>query len=428
MRIYDVVIVGSGVAGLFTALNLHKNINVMIITKKTLTKCNSYLAQGGIAVLKNEEDFEGYVEDTMRAGRYKNNKDAVKFMINKSREIVEDLVDLKVNFDKEGENFRYTKEGAHSNERILHHEDLTGKEIVKKLIEEVKKRKNISFEENCKMIDIIKEDKSVVGIVTKKQSNYERIFAKKVVLATGGIGGLFKNTTNFDHIKGDGISIAIKNEIRTKDLKYVQIHPTALYIEGAKRRFLVSEAVRGEGAYLLNKEGERFVDELLPRDVVSSKILDEMEKSGEKCLYLSLAHRGEDFAKKRFPNIYRKCLKHGYNLGVDRIPIAPAQHYFMGGIEIDLEGKTSLENLYAVGETSCIGVHGANRLASNSLLDALVFAKEAGKSINKELKQRGVYMNYIPKEEERTYKEREKNIIKDIIKKENLEFYKKWIK
>lgn len=428
MKIYDVVVVGSGIGGLFSALNLHKNINVMVISKSSLSNCNSYLAQGGISVLRDDDDFSDYVEDTMKAGRYKNNKDAVEFMIKHSREVIDDLVTYGVSFDMDNGDFRYTKEGAHCRERIVHHEDLTGKEIIDKLLIEANKRNNITLQENVRMVDIIKEENNCVGIVVERNGKYERIFSKKVILATGGIGGLFKNTTNFSHIEGDGIAAAFKNSVETKDLNYVQIHPTAFYIEGAERRFLISEAVRGEGAYLLNSKGERFVDELLPRDVVSSKMLEEMQKEGINHLYLSIAHRGENFVKNRFPNIYKKCLDYGYNLGKERIPVAPAQHYFMGGIKIDIEGKTSLNNLYAVGETSCVGVHGANRLASNSLLDGLVFAKEAAKNINKEINNKGIYINYTEKKNNDFSVYDGKNIIKEIIKKENREFYDKWIR
>lgn len=428
MKVYDVVVVGSGISGLFTSINLHKNIKVMVISKSKFRECNSYLAQGGVSVLRDDSDFEDYVEDTLRAGKYENDRAAVEYMIRHSREVIKDLVDLGVEFDREGNKFKYTKEGAHSRERIVHHEDLTGKEIIEKLLKVANSRDNITLQEDTEMIDIIRVGSDCVGIVVKYKDAHKKIFAKKVVLATGGIGGIFKNTTNFNHIKGDGIAVAIKNNIETKDLSYVQIHPTAFYSENEERKFLISEAVRGEGAYLLNHKGERFVDELLPRDIVSNRILEEMKKENTNHLYLSLAHRGEEFAKKRFPNIYNKCLEHGYNLGKESIPVAPAQHYFMGGIKINKEGKTSLNNLYAVGESSCVGIHGANRLASNSLLEGLVFSKEAAKSINKEINKKGIYISYTEKsEEEFPCNEREKTI-KEVIKKENREFYDRWIR
>lgn len=427
MKVYDVVVVGSGISGLFTSINLHKNIKVMVISKSKFKECNSYLAQGGVAVLRDEYDFNDYVEDTLKAGKYENDRSAVEYMIRHSQEVIKDLVTLGVEFDREGNKFKYTKEGAHSRERIVHHKDITGKEIIEKLFKVVNAMDNVTLQEDTEMIDIIREKNNCSGIVVKYKENYEKIFAKKVVLATGGIGGIFKNTTNFNHIKGDGIAIAIKNNIEAKDLSYVQIHPTAFYSENEERKFLISEAVRGEGAYLLNHEGKRFVDELLPRDIVSNKILEEMKKENKKHIYLSLVHRGEEFAKKRFPNIYNKCLEHGYNLGRDKIPVAPAQHYFMGGIKINKEGKTSLNNLYAVGESSCIGIHGANRLASNSLLEALVFSKEAAKSINEEINENDICIAYRENDEkEYFYNEREK-VIEEIIKKENREFYDRWI-
>ena len=427
MKVYDVVVVGSGISGLFTSINLHKNIKVMVISKSKFKECNSYLAQGGVAVLRDEYDFNDYVEDTLKAGKYENDRSAVEYMIRHSQEVIKDLVTLGVEFDREGNKFKYTKEGAHSRERIVHHKDITGKEIIEKLFKVVNAMDNVTLQEDTEMIDIIREKNNCIGIVVKYKDNYEKIFAKKVVLATGGIGGIFKNTTNFNHIKGEGIAISIKNNIETKDLSYVQIHPTAFYNENEERKFLISEAVRGEGAYLLNHEGKRFVDELLPRDIVSNKILEEMKRENKNHVYLSLVHRGEEFAKKRFPNIYNKCLEHGYKLGRDKIPVAPAQHYFMGGIKINKEGKTSLNNLYAVGESSCIGIHGANRLASNSLLEALVFSKEAAKSINEEINENDICIAYRENDEkEYFYNEREK-VIEEIIKKENREFYDRWI-
>ncbi|MGL5576137.1 MAG: L-aspartate oxidase, partial [Sarcina sp.] len=346
---YDVIIVGTGIAGLFTALNLKENLKVLIITKKELKDCNSYLAQGGVSVQKNDEDFDSFLEDTLKAGKYENDKNAVSLMIRSSREVIGDLIDLGVEFDKDENGLKYTREGAHSEFRIIHHKDITGKEIIDKLVERVIEKTNIEIKENIIMTDLIIEEDQCKGIKAldgEKEIDYH---AKNIILATGGIGGMFHNSTNYRHITGDGINVALNNGVKCKDLNYIQIHPTALYSEGEERRFLMSEALRGEGAYLLNKNGERFVDELLPRDVVSEAIFEELEKTGEKNVYLSFNHKGEEFVKERFPNIYEKCKEQGYILGEDAVPVAPAQHYFMGGIKININGKTSLKNLYAAG-------------------------------------------------------------------------------
>ncbi|MGL5067649.1 MAG: L-aspartate oxidase [Sarcina sp.] len=381
---YDVIIVGSGIAGLFACLKIRRNLKVLVITKKSLKDCNSYLAQGGISVQRNDDDLESFLEDTLKAGKYKNNKEAVSLMIKSSREVVSELINFGVDFDKDGDELRYTKEGAHSDFRIVHHKDITGKEIIDKLVEEVLQRKNIKIKEDTTMIDLLVEDNKCTGVKIIEEDEEGIYKADRVILATGGIGGMFDNSTNYSHIKGDGINVALNNNIECKDLNYIQIHPTALFVEGTGRRFLISESLRGEGAYLLNKDGERFVDELLPRDVVSNAIFKELERTGEKNVYLSFNHRGVEFVENRFPNIYKKCKEAGYKLGEDTIPVAPAQHYFMGGICIDENGRTSLKNLYAVGETSCLGIHGENRLASNSLLEALVFSKRVAKDINRQ--------------------------------------------
>lgn len=387
--VVDVVIVGTGAAGLFCALNIPENYKIIMITKKQPEDSDSFLAQGGISVLKNQDDYEAYFEDTLKAGRYKNNKKSVEVLIRSSRSIIEDLVELGVNFDCEGADFSYTREGAHSVNRILHHKDVTGKEITEKLLEQVKKKSNITIIPFVTMIDILEENNTCVGVVLKDKENaIYNISSRGVVWATGGVGGLFEHSTNMEHITGDAIAIAIKHGVKLLDMNYVQIHPTTLFSKGKGRSFLISEAVRGEGAILLNKEGQRFVDELLPRDVVSAAIFEQMKKDNSDYVYLSMGHIPEEKIKQRFPNIYERCLEEGFNLSTDLLPVTPAQHYFMGGVEINIDGQTSMENLFAVGETSCNGVHGANRLASNSLLEALVFSKRAAHAIDEKLKNR----------------------------------------
>ena len=385
----DVLIVGSGVAGLYCALNLPDNLLVTVITKAKVYECDSYLAQGGICVLRNDEDYNSYFEDTLRAGHYENSKESVDIMIKSSRMVIEDLVKFGVDFtkDKAG-NFIYTKEGAHSVPRILFHEDITGKVITEALIKEVQTRKNIKLIEYLTMIDVISSEingmrkcRGIVAVHSGKD-NYTSdklitIEAANTVLACGGIGGLYEHSTNYEHLKGDAIGIAIKNGIRLRNIDYIQIHPTTLYTEKPGRAFLISESVRGEGGFLLNAEGKRFVNELLPRDVVTEAIFAEMKRTGAKHVWLSMENIDKKEIIGHFKHIYEKCLEEGFDCTKEPIPVVPAQHYFMGGIDVDSYSRSSMKNLYAVGETGCNGVHGKNRLASNSLLESLVFAKRA---------------------------------------------------
>ncbi len=432
---YDVIIVGTGVAGLFCALHLPDYMRILMITKDAVENSDSFLAQGGICVLKDEQDFQSYVEDTMRAGRYENNQQAVEVMIASSRKIINELIQMNVGFDRKAGQLVYTKEAAHSTNRILHHADVTGKEITLKLLEAVKKKHNIEIVQYCEMVELIKSMKAINGIMVHYKEHYEAIFAKSIVLATGGIGGIFNSSTNFAHITGDGVALALKHQIAVENIHYIQIHPTTLYSSKRGRRFLISEAVRGEGAYLLNEHKERFVDELLPRDVVSNAIIKEMNKFHTDHVYLRLKHLDSDYIEKRFPNIYKACLEEGYDLTRDDVPVTPAQHYFMGGIKVDLEGRTSVQGLYAIGETSCTGVHGANRLASNSLLEALVFAKRAAADIAEKFNEneRSRYVKPIfsgemsvCKHTLRDIQEMNKVLLLQAIKKGDESFYDKW--
>ena len=382
---YDVIIVGTGISGLFCALHLPNSMRVLMITKDQLEKSDSFLAQGGICVLKDTDDFKCYVEDTLKAGKYENNQKAVELMITSSRTVINELIQYHVDFDKQDGKYVYTKEAAHRTNRILHHQDITGKEITSKLLEAVKQRRNIQMVEYCEMVELIKSMSSINGIIVSQRGEYKPIFSKVVVLATGGIGGIFHASTNFSHITGDGVALALKHHIEVEHINYIQIHPTTLYSHKKGKRFLISEAVRGEGAYLLNEEKQRFVNELLPRDIVSNRIGQEMCKFHTDHVYLSLKHLDRKYIEERFPNIYRVCMEEGYDLTQDDIPVMPAQHYFMGGIKVDLNSRTQIKGLYAVGETSCTGVHGANRLASNSLLEALVFSKRAAEDMIKYL-------------------------------------------
>ncbi len=379
----DVVIVGTGVGGAFSALNLPEDKQILMITKSDLESSDSFLAQGGICVLRDDEDYEGYFEDTMRAGHYENRKESVDIMIRSSQEIIHNLIEYGVDFAKKDGNLAFTREGAHSRPRILFHEDITGKEITSKLLMHVKKRKNVQIHEYTTMTDIIVKNGKCAGILAKTADGEEmKIYAQDTIFASGGIGGRYQHSTNFPHLTGDALDISRKHGIRLEHLDYVQIHPTTLYSSKPGRRFLISESVRGEGAVLYNKDGERFVNELLPRDVVTKAIREQMEKDGTDHVWLSMENIDKNTILEHFPNICERCLEEGYDVTKEWIPVVPAQHYFMGGIWVDSDSRTSMEHLYAVGETSCNGVHGANRLASNSLLESLVFAKRAAHKIS----------------------------------------------
>ena len=428
---FDVIIVGTGAAGLFAGLCLPVNLNVLMITKDKMENSDSYLAQGGICTLKSADDFDAFYQDTLKAGRNENNPESVRIMIQQSPQIMKDLMDYGVKFDRDSEgNLAYTREGAHSEFRILHHQDVTGKEITSKLIRQVKLRNNITVIEEATMLDIISENNKVSGIIMENNSDIVQINAKVVILATGGIGGLFKHSTNFRHITGDSFAIALRNNIQLENINYIQIHPTTLYTTKPGRSFLISESVRGEGAYLLNCKMERFVNELLPRDVVSNAIKNEMNKYNMPYVYLSVMHMDHQQIQTRFPHIYDRCLKEGYDMYKEPIPVVPAKHYLMGGIKSDTFGKTSMENLYAVGETACNGVHGANRLASNSLLESLVFAKRAARVIKDEIENIDFdpkYVDVSKYDKDRLMKEN-RDLIMNEIKRKDGEFYDKWCK
>ena len=381
----DVVIVGTGVGGCFSALNLSEDLSIIMITKSNLESSDSFLAQGGICVLHDDDDYDSYFEDTMRAGHYENRKESVDIMIRGSQDVIHDLIGYGVDFSKEDGKLLYTREGAHSRPRILFHEDITGKEITSKLLAQIKTRKNIQIMEYTTMTDILISKGACAGIEAET-SDHKKIYihADQTIFASGGIGGRYKHSTNFPHLTGDAIDIAKKHGIRLEHLDYVQIHPTTLYSKKPGRRFLISESVRGEGALLYDKNGNRFIDELLPRDVVTKAIQEQMKKDGTDHVWLSLEKIPKEIILSHFPNIYQHCLEEGYDATKEWIPVVPAQHYFMGGIWVDSDSHTSMPNLYAVGETSCNGVHGKNRLASNSLLESLVFAKRAARKIMSE--------------------------------------------
>ena len=376
---YDAIIVGTGAAGLYCALNLPKRKKILMLTKQGADLSDSFLAQGGICMLRGEDDYEDYFEDTMRAGHYENNKRAVNLMIRSSNDIIRDLLWRNVDFVRaEDGELAFTREGAHSRPRILFHEDITGKEITQTLLDQVKTKENIEICEYMTMVDIISKDNICGGVIAMDaKNNVYPIRSQFVVLACGGIGGLFQNSTNYPHIAGDGLGIAMKHQVKLEHLDYIQIHPTTLFSHKPGRRFLISESVRGEGALLYDKNGQRFTNELQPRDLLSQAIFKQMEKDGTDFVWEDMRQLGEKTIMQHFPNIYQHCIEEGFDPRKEPIPVVPAQHYFMGGIQADLSSRTSMRGLYACGETSCNGVHGKNRLASNSLLESLVFARRA---------------------------------------------------
>ncbi len=377
----DFLIIGSGCAGLYCALHLPENKKVTVITKMDAESSDSYLAQGGMCVLRDDSDYDSFFKDTMKAGHYKNDKTSVDIMISYSQNVLEDLLSYGVNFQREeNDELLYTKEGGHTGNRILFYEDLTGREITSKLLARAKERSNITILEYTTMVDILSKNNACVGAVIRKEDgSIATISSDVTVLATGGIGGLFNHSTNFSHLTGDAIAISIKHGIELRDIDYVQIHPTTFYDPDSEegKSFLISESVRGEGAVLLDKNFNRFCDELQPRDIVTKAIREQMEKDGTKHVWEDLRPIPEQELRDHFPNIVEHCRQKGYDVTKECIPVVPAQHYFMGGIDVDYFSKTTMDRLYAVGETACNGVHGKNRLASNSLLESLVFAKRA---------------------------------------------------
>lgn len=381
----DILIVGTGCAGLYCALHLPRDKKITIITKSDVECCDSFLAQGGICTMRDENDFDSFFADTMKAGHYENDTESVSIMISSSNDVISDLLSYGVRFQREENgSLLYTKEGAHSKSRILFHKDITGKEITSKLLERVKELDNVEILEHTTLIDIASSDNECLGAVLQMpDGKIEAVQCDYTILATGGVGGLYKHSTNYPHLTADAIAIAIKHGVELKNVNYVQIHPTTLYVkDSSERSFLISESVRGEGARLYDKNMNRFVDELLPRDLVTEAIQRQMEIDGTEFVWEDLRTIPEKELREHFPNIVERCKMAGYDVFKECIPVVPAQHYFMGGIKVDYQSKTSMNRLFAIGETACNGVHGKNRLASNSLLESLVFAKRASLEIS----------------------------------------------
>ena len=436
----DVVIVGCGVAGLYCALNLPSSLSVVMLAKTTVDECDSMLAQGGICVQHDDADYAPFFEDTLRAGHYENRCESVDLMIRASRSIISDLVERGVDFERDqAGNLRYTREGAHSRPRICFHSDITGDEITSTLLARVRELPNVRILEHTCMDDILvaqeeaqvnaenaaKNEAAAQGKTTQNATNVEiqdcaahdavapatprggdsrqpqtrccgvlahtsvgaqlRIFAGQTLWACGGIGGTYPRSTNFPSLTGDACAIAARHGIALEHMDYVQVHPTSLYSARPGRAFLISESCRGEGAVLLDANGKRFTDELQPRDVVSAAIYRQMAAEDSQFVRLSFANMPKDEITGHFKNIHKRCLEEGFDITREPIPVVPAQHYFMGGVWVDRNSATDMPGLYAAGETSCNGVHGKNRLASNSLLESLVFAQRAAWDICRKL-------------------------------------------
>ncbi len=378
------LVIGSGISGLNFALHAAKKGKVILITKKKLIDSNTNFAQGGIAaVLDRTDDVEKHIKDTLETGDYHNNKKAVRFMVENSAEAIYRLIDLGVAFEKDKNKLKLAKEGGHNKRRIAYVGDYTGQEIERILIKRVKEHLNIKILENCFALKLITHRKTCYGAQVIRRNQIDNVFADQTILATGGIGQIYSNTTNPAIATGDGIAMAIEAGCKTKDMEFIQFHPTAL----AKRttpRFLISETLRGEGAKLLNSKGERFMKnrhklkDLAPRSIVAKEIYKELE-SGP--VHLDISHKDRKFLKKRFPKIYAKLRSYKIDMARDLIPVTPAAHYLCGGVKTDLSGRTKIKNLFAFGEVTRTGVHGANRLASNSLLEALVFSNQIIKKL-----------------------------------------------
>ncbi len=391
----DFVVVGAGIAGLRAAIDLAAAGYVLVLAKRELTESATQYAQGGIAVaLSDEDEISLHLQDTLNAGDGLCNGEAARLLVEEGPERIEELIEWGTHFDRNGAKLAFTREGAHSRSRVLHaHGDSTGREIGRTLYLKAAALKHVTVREFEFATDLYLEDDRVCGVwVTSEQGERHVIRASAALLATGGLGQVYRETTNPGVATGDGVAMAFRAGVDISDMEFVQFHPTALYLKGAPR-FLLSEALRGEGAYLRNLEMMRFMPkyhdmaELAPRDVVARAIAHELEvsRAPEPVVYLDLTHLNARHIMERFPRIYKTCLQHNVDITTDLVPVRPAAHYAMGGVRTDLEGRASLPGLYAAGEVAATGVHGANRLASNSLLEGLVYGARAGKAMCGEL-------------------------------------------
>ena len=387
----DFLVIGAGVAGLRAAIELAEAGRVLVVAKESLQESSSEYAQGGIAVaLSDDDEVELHEQDTLYAGDGLCDRAAVRKLVEEGPAAIQELIEWGAEFDREGSKLAFTREGAHSRNRVLHaHGDSTGREIARTLYRKAASIENITFRSHAATTELLESDGEVWGAWL-----HEPVGARAVLLATGGLGAVFLNTTNPDVATGDGVAMAYRAGAVIEDIEFVQFHPTALHVEGAPR-FLLSEALRGEGAQLRNAGGERFMEryhplgDLAPRDVVSRAITAEMIRTLAPHVWLDFRHKERGFARARFPRIYETCLRYGIDLETEAAPVAPAAHYAMGGVKTDLHGRTNLPGLYAAGEAACTGVHGANRLASNSLLEGVVFGALAGRAMREEAGRAG---------------------------------------
>ena len=396
---YDVVIIGSGLAGLYTSLNIDSKYSCCIMTKEGLDISNSWLAQGGIAAAIALDDTPHFhLEDTLIAGAGLCNEEAVEVLVDEGPMDIRTLVSMNVPFDLNADgDLSITREGGHRRNRIVHAGgDATGRETVKALARLVYPLSNIKFMDYTFFLDILTDnDGAVSGIIfADKDDNLGIITTKNIVIATGGIGQVYLSSTNPSVATGDGIAAAVRAGAKLKNMEFIQFHPTGLFCPNTEERaFLISEAVRGEGGLLKNSKGIRFMEgthelsELAPRDIVARAIVRELEKSGDDHVFVDITAKDEDYLKTRFPTIYKECLQRGINIAKDWIPVCPVQHYLIGGVEVDLNSESCVKGLYACGEAACTGVHGANRLASNSMLECLVFGRRAATRINASLSE-----------------------------------------
>lgn len=396
---FDVLVIGSGAAGLSLALQLSTQYKIALISKRTLNEGSTFYAQGGVAAVMAEEDsLESHIEDTLKAGAGLCDKKAVEFTVKHARECIQWLVDEGIEFTLNPDPsaalpFHLTREGGHSHRRILHTADATGREVSEQLTRKVKELKNIQLFENHLAIDLLTKDQQCYGayIYDCKTGAIETFSARVVVLATGGASKVYLYTTNPDVSSGDGIAMAWRAGCSVANMEFNQFHPTCLYHPKAKN-FLLTEAIRGEGGKLRLPDGSTFMErfdpqaELAPRDIVARAIDYEMKRLGISCVYLDITHKSPEFIKSHFPTIYEKCLQFGLDMTREPLPVVPAAHYTCGGVMTDLQGQTTISNLYAIGEVAYTGLHGANRMASNSLLECLVFAKSAADTINSRMK------------------------------------------
>ncbi len=381
----DFLIIGSGVAGLRAAIEIAPYGSVLVVTKDKPSESSTEYAQGGIAAVMSDEDEVGiHFADTLKAGDGLCRQEAVKTLVEEGPQRILELISWGAEFDREGLKLSLTLEAAHSRRRILHsHGDSTGKELERVLLTKVRSMPSVRKYPFALTTDLIVSDGVCRGAYVLQEGEVRALFARATVLATGGAGQIYLRTTNPPVATGDGMAIAFRAGAELEDMEFVQFHPTSLYLPSAPH-FLLSESMRGEGAVLLNARKRRFMEdytpmaELAPRDVVSRAIISEMVKTDSNHVYLDVRQMGKEFVKKRFPRIHATCLLYGIDITEDLIPVSPAAHYFMGGVKTNLDGETNIRGLYAAGEVACTGVHGANRLASNSLLEGLVFGARAG--------------------------------------------------